>query len=183
MLLYYLFWMLMGFILHFYIIFGTKLRIVGPTQIVVFFAYFRVSKKRNIKRSPNGVQTEWNLRERDFLNERDPGDLEWASRNNRGGHEAGGAPTLPRRALHSCGPPFLHRRTSSSYIYIHVPPKHPGAPRKPNSTAATFCTREIPSWGLFRSSTGGGIDHRGPLHQLHGLSGDVWVVYFRPSGP
>ena len=58
-------------------------------------------------------------------------------------------------------------------IYIHVPPKHPGAPQKPNSTAATFCTREIPSWGLFRSSAGGGIDHGGPLHQLHGLSGDV----------
>ena len=56
MLLYYLFWMLMGFILHFYIIFGTKLRIVGPTQIVVFFAYFRVSKKRNIKWSPNGMK-------------------------------------------------------------------------------------------------------------------------------
>ena len=58
-------------------------------------------------------------------------------------------------------------------IYIHVPPKHPGAPRKPNSTTATFYTREIPSRGLFRSSTGGGIDHGGPLHQLHGLSGDV----------
>ena len=42
-------------------------------------------------------------------------------------------------------------------IYIHVPPNHPGAPRKPNSTAATFCTREIPSWGLFRSSIGGAL--------------------------
>ena len=58
-------------------------------------------------------------------------------------------------------------------IYIHVPPKHPGAPRKPNSTATTFCTREIPSWGLFRSPAGGGIDHGGPLHPPHGLSGDV----------
>ena len=70
------------------------------------------------------------------------------------------------------GPPLLHRRTSSSYIYPRTP-KHPGAPRKPNSTAATFCTREIPSPGLFWSSAGGGIDHEGPLHQLHGLSGDV----------
>ena len=25
--------------------------------------------------------------------------------------------------------------------------------QKPNSTAATFCIHEIPSWGLFRSST------------------------------
>ena len=33
----------------------------------------------------------------------------------------------------------------------------------PISTAATFCTREIPSWGLFRRSAGGGIDHGGLL--------------------
>ena len=56
MLLYYLFWMLMGFILHFYIIFGTNLLTGGPAQIVVFFAYFSVSQKRNIKRSPNGIK-------------------------------------------------------------------------------------------------------------------------------
>ena len=40
-------------------------------------------------------------------------------------------------------------------IYTYVPRNHRGAPRKPNSTAATFCTREIPSWGLFRRSAGG----------------------------
>ena len=27
------------------------------------------------------------------------------------------------------------------------------------------------------------ICHGGPLHQLHGPSDDVWVVYLRPSGP
>ena len=42
-------------------------------------------------------------------------------------------------------------------IYIHIPRKHPGAPRNPISTAATFCTQEIPSWGLFRSSAGGAL--------------------------
>ena len=68
-------------------------------------------------------------------------------------------------------------------IYTYVPRNHWGAPRKPNSTTATFCTREIPSWGLFRCSAGGGIDHRGLLHQHHSLSDDVWVVYLRPSGP
>ena len=46
---------LMGFIMHFYIIFGTKLLIEGPVQIV-FFAYFSVSQKRNIKRNPNGMK-------------------------------------------------------------------------------------------------------------------------------
>ena len=46
----------MGFIMHFYIIFGTNLLTEGPVQIVVFFAYFSVSQKRNIKRSPNGMK-------------------------------------------------------------------------------------------------------------------------------
>ena len=36
MLLYYLFWMLMGFILHFYNIFATNLLTGGPAQIAVF---------------------------------------------------------------------------------------------------------------------------------------------------
>ena len=56
MLLYYPFWMFMGFILHFYIIFGTNLLTRGPARIAVFFAYLSISKKRNIKRSPNGMK-------------------------------------------------------------------------------------------------------------------------------
>ena len=56
MLLYYPFWMFMGFILHIYIIFGTNLLIGGPARIAVFFAYFSISKKRNIKRSPNAMK-------------------------------------------------------------------------------------------------------------------------------
>ena len=48
--------MFMGFTLHFYIIFGTNLLTGGPTQNCCFFAYFRVSKKSNIKRSPNGMK-------------------------------------------------------------------------------------------------------------------------------
>ena len=46
----------MGFIIHFYIIFGTNLLTGGPTQIAVFFAYFSVSKEKDIKRSPNGMK-------------------------------------------------------------------------------------------------------------------------------
>ena len=46
----------MGFIIHFYIIFGINLLTGGPAQIAVFFAYFSVSKERNIKRSPNGMK-------------------------------------------------------------------------------------------------------------------------------
>ena len=39
----------MGLFIHFYIIFGTNLLTQGPVQIAVFFAYFSVSQKRNIK--------------------------------------------------------------------------------------------------------------------------------------
>ena len=56
MLLYYPFWMFMGFILHIYIIFGTNLLTGGPARIAIFFAYFSISKKRNIKRSPKGMK-------------------------------------------------------------------------------------------------------------------------------
>ena len=48
--------MFTGFIKHFYIIFGTNLLTGGPAQIAVSFAYFSVSQKRNIKRSPNGMK-------------------------------------------------------------------------------------------------------------------------------
>ena len=58
-------------------------------------------------------------------------------------------------------------------IYTYVPRNDQIRSQKPNSTAATFCSREIPSWGLFRRFAGGGIDHGGLLHQHHSLSDDV----------
>ena len=180
MLLYYSFWIFMGFILHIYIIFRTNLLTGGPTRIVVFFAYFSVSKKSKIL---NGVQTEWNLRERDFWNERDPEDLECKPRSSRGGHEGGGRahpyrvrPPIswaPRAATDLLLPP----------IYTHVPRKHPGSQQKTTSTTVTFCIREISSWSLRRHSAGGGIDHGGLLNQHHSPSDELWVVYHRPSGP
>ena len=56
MLYYLLFWTILGFIFHFYIIFGTNLLTGGPAQNCCFFAYFCVSKKHNIKRSPNRMK-------------------------------------------------------------------------------------------------------------------------------
>ena len=154
MLLYYLFWMLIGFILHFYVIFGTNLLAGGPTQIVVFLPILGFEEKEY------QTESEWNQTFRNVIFSTNMIQETWS-----GHQETTGQATRQ-------GPSLLHRRTSSSYIYPRTP-KHPGAPRIPNSTAATFCTREIPSRGLFRSSAGGGIDHGGPLHQLHGLSGDV----------
>ena len=57
MLLYLLFWTILGFIFHFYIIFGTNLLTGGPAQNCRFFAYFSLSEKQNIKRSPNGIKS------------------------------------------------------------------------------------------------------------------------------
>ena len=117
MLYYLLLWMFMGFTLHIYIMFGTNLLIGGPTCIAVFL---RISVFRR-KGISNGVQTEWNLWERDFWNERDPEDLVCKSRSNQCGQEIGGRahPSWVRPCL--LGPSSGHRRTSSSYIYLHTP--------------------------------------------------------------
>ena len=179
MLLYYPFWMFMGFILHIYIIFGTNLLTGGPPCIAVFLPIL-VFRRKGIS---NGVQTEWNLWERDFWNERDPEDLECKSRSSRGGHEGGGRahpyrarPPIswgPRAATDLLLPP----------IYTHVPREHQRLPWKTISTTVTFCIREIPSWSLRHRCAGGGINHEGLLRQQDSLSGELWVVYHRPSGP
>ena len=102
----------MGLFIHFYIIFGTNLLTGGPAQNCCFLP---ISEFRR-KRTSNGVQMEWNLRERDFLNEQDPGDLDPTPRSARGGHESGGRPLGARPCL--VGPSGGHRCTSSSYIYL-----------------------------------------------------------------
>ena len=83
----------------------------------------------------------------------------------------GGAP--PRARSPASWAPRCSSGVLLSPIYIHVPPNDQRRRQKPNSTAATFCIHEIPSWGLFRSSAGGGIDHGGLLHQHHSLCDEV----------
>ena len=153
----------MGFIIHFYIIFGTNILTGGPAQIDVFFCLFQcftekeyqTESKRNetfgnVIFGTNAIQRTWSGCQ--AINE-------VATRQ--------GAHPPPSWAPHSSTDLLIPP------IYVHIPRKHPGAPRNPISTTATFCTQEIPSWGLFRSSARGGIDHGGPLHQLHGPSNDV----------
>ena len=144
MLYYILFWTLMGFFIHFYIIFGTNLLTGGPAQNCCFFAYFSVSKKRNIKRSPNGMKPSgtwfshrtWSRRLGPYSKKCQRWSRGWRAR----------APTswAPWRSTDVLLPP----------IYTYVPPSDQIRSQKPNSTAATFCIHEIPSWGLFRSSAG-----------------------------
>ena len=177
MLLYYLFWMFMGFILHIYIIFGTNLLTGGPAYIGVFFAYFSISKKRNIKQSPNGMKPlgVWFL-ERTWSRGLGVQVKKQPRRpRDRRAPPVGLAPVswAPRASTDVLLPP----------IYVHGPRKHPGAPRNTISTAVTFCIREISSWSLRQHSAGGGIDHGGLLHQHPCPSDELWVVYHRPTGP
>ena len=58
-------------------------------------------------------------------------------------------------------------------IYTYVPPLDQRGSQKPNSTATTSYIHEIPSWGLFRSFAGWGIDHGGLLHQHHSPSDEL----------
>ena len=160
--------MITGFIIHFYITFGTNL-LTEAQPILLFYCLFQYFKEKEYqtesKRNEtfgrvifgtNVIQGTWSGRQ---------GSSEEATR--QGGATRGvGAP-----------PPSWAPCSSTDLllplIYIHIPQKHPGAPQNPNSTAVTFCIHEIPSWGLFRSSAGGGIDHGGLLHQHHSLSDEV----------
>ena len=158
----------MGLFIHFYIIFGTNLLTGGPAQLAVFFP---ISVFRR-KRISNGVQTEWSLR--DVLFGTNVIQRTWSPRKEINEESTRQGARLPPQAR---PPPSWGPRCSTDVllppIYTYVPPNHQGPPRKPNSTAATLCTREIPSWGLFRRPAGGGIDHGGLLHQHHSLSDDV----------
>ena len=113
MLLYYPFWMFMGFTIHFYIIFGTNLLTGGPARIAVFLP-ISVFRRKGIS---NGVQTEWNLREWSFWNKRNPWDLEWTSSNRGGGHEGA------RRAPHPHGP-LVAPLTDFLRLYITIYPEN-----------------------------------------------------------
>ena len=114
MLYYLLFWTLLGFIIHFYIIFGTNLLTEGLVQIAIFLL-ISVLRRKGIS---NGIQTEWNRRESYFWNKCDPGDLEWTSRNNRGSHEE-----APGRALHHRGP-LVAPPTYFFLLYIFIFPEN-----------------------------------------------------------
>ena len=80
----------MGFIMHFYIIFGTNLLTEGLVQIVFFL--FQCFAEKEYQTEPKCNETFARIF---FWNKRNPGDLEYTSGKLRGGHEAGRrAPTL-----------------------------------------------------------------------------------------
>ena len=116
MLLYYPFWMFMGFILHIYIIFGTNLLTGGPARIAVFclFQYFEEKEYQTESKRNETFQ------KRDFWNERDPKNLECRSRSSRGGQETGGRAHPLGTPYPLMGPLRLPRPTSFAYISLHT---------------------------------------------------------------
>ena len=95
----------------------------GPTQIVVF-AYFSVSPKRNIKRSPKGMKPSGALFLEQTWSRRLGVDVKKQSRRPRGRGRPPGRTLHPRGALVAPLTYFF-----LLYIYIHEPRKHPGAPQ------------------------------------------------------
>ena len=109
----------MGFNIPFYIIFGTNLLTEDSVQIVVFLP-ISMFRRKGIS---NEIQTERNLREDLFWNLRNPGDLEWKSRKQQGGHEAGGRAQGGKRAPHPPGP-LLAPTTYFFRLYILLYPEN-----------------------------------------------------------
>ena len=117
MLLYYQFWMFNGiYYALIIIIFGTNLLTEGPVQIAVFFAYFSVSQKRNIKRNPNGMKPSRGSFLEQTQSRRLGVDVKEATRRPRGRRARPGG----RRAPTLVGPSWLHRPTSFAYIYSYT---------------------------------------------------------------
>ena len=131
MLLYILFWMFNGLYYTLLYYFWTNLLTQGPVQIAVFFAYFSVSQKSNIKRNPNRMKPSGELFLEQTWSRRLGVDVKKEARRPRGRKVS-----LPPWAL---PPPSWAPWSSTDLllppIYVHIPQKHPGAPRNPISGA------------------------------------------------
>ena len=117
MLLYYLFWMFNGLIyILLYYFWNQPINRRPSASFCFFFAYFRVSQKRNIKQSPNGMKPSGEL----FLERKQSRRLgvyiREATRKAQGrgcAHPLGAPPTL-------VGPSWLPLPTSFAYIYPYT---------------------------------------------------------------
>ena len=170
MLYYLLFWAILGFIIHFYIIFGTNLLTGGPAQIC-YFIPISVFRGKGIS---DGVKTERNQLEKLFLEGNTPDGLgphvKEGTRCSRGwGASPPRARPLPRGA--PVAPP-----TYSLHPYIPTYPKtsrtedRSGVP-PPQASVATKnqsgpCSGTLPEGG---SLIGGHLHHPVALHDEQGV--------------
>ena len=166
MLYYLLFWTILGFIFHFYIIFGTNLLTGGPAQNCCFFAFFKYFKEteyqteskqnetfRNVIFSPNVIQETWTLLQ----------EVPEAVTRVEGTPPLGAPPTswAPCCSTDVLLPP----------IYTYVPPNDQIRSQNPNSTA------ELPVSTRSHLGACSGAPPEGAsiglLHQHHSLSDEV----------
>src|SRR3954470_6811131 len=80
---------LMGFTMHFYIIFGTNLLTQSPVPVPVF-PLFQCFEEKEYQTESKRNETFWRSY---FWKESNPGDLECTSGKQQGRHEAGGTPS------------------------------------------------------------------------------------------
>ena len=109
--------MITGFVIHFYITFGTNLLTGGPTQIAVF-CLFQCSEGKEYQTVSKRNETFGNVIFGTNVMQRT-----WSGRQaiNEAATRQGGAPTPLGTPSALMGPSLLHRPTSSSYIYLRTP--------------------------------------------------------------
>ena len=136
---------------------------------MLFFAYFSVSQRRNIKWSPNGMKPSGEL----FLEQKQSKGLRVHVRESTRRARGRGRP--PGRALHPRGP-LVAPLTDFFRLYISIYPKNieeqnrSGVP-PPQASVATKnqpgpCSGTLPEGG---SLTGGHLHHPGALHDEEGV--------------
>ena len=176
MLYYLLFWTILGFIFHFYIIFGTNLLTGGPTQNCYFFCLFPCFEETEYQTGSNGIKSSgtW-FSHRTWSRRLGPCSKEQKRRSWGWGALPLGRP-LPRGPL--VAPP-----TYFFLLYIHTYPQtiRKGAKNlipPPQLSVSMRSHLGARSGALLEE----GRHHGGLLHH-HSLSDEVWVVYLTPSGP
>ena len=170
MLYYLLFWAILGFIIHFYIIFGTNLLTGGPAQIVVF-CLFQCSTEKEYQ-----AESKWNetfgrvIFATNVIHRTWSGRQEITEKATRQG-----ARLPPGRALHPRGP-LVAPLTYFFRLYISIYPKNirehdrPGVPPPEASVATESQSRPVPApcW-RGKSFSGGHLHHPGALHDEEGV--------------
>ena len=113
MLYYILFWTLLGFIIHFYIIFGTNLLTGGPAQNCYFFCLFQYFDETEYQTESKRNETFRKV----ILEQNQSRELGVQARgSSRMPRDRGGAPTPPGAPSTLVGPSWLPWHTSSAYI-------------------------------------------------------------------
>src|SRR3954463_11983401 len=142
MLYYLLFWTILGFIIHFYIIFGTNLLTEGPAQICFFFCLFQCFEEKEYQTESKRNEINWRSY---FLKESYQKSLECTSGKEGGGHEGGGA--LPPRARPlPRGPP----EAPPTYFFHPYIPTYPKTSEDENRSGP--CSHQKSIGTLFRLS-------------------------------